>query len=420
MDEERKLVLKMLAEGKITPDEAEKLLDALEGSAYEPEMPGPQGLGASAACFGECREPRGADEADTKSGTVGDEDHRLEWEGKARADRGAPFETRFEQAIRDIVEGAVDQAAKAVEAASKLANKVGAKAIEIGDPEGIGGVIGLFGGVPGVRAAVEKSGTFAPSLSNGEIKVDVANGRVSVTGWDGDGYRVEARGRVRGRDFSAEAASEILARCVAVDETTGLIEIDQSNDRRVAGLSVNIHVPRSCRYQRVEIDTSNGSIDVSGLHTERLDLDTSNGSVAVRAVEAREMSVDTSNGSVTVQCKADDVSCDTSHGSITAVVEPLGSEAHVDLDTSFGSIRVVLPDDDDLGVSLKADTSFGKIRAQVSADGTHVMEAKGGSKMYQAATPGFESKPRRCIVKADTSFGSIEVRRGRLEEGTEW
>lgn len=403
MDEERRLVLKMLAEGKITPEEAEKLLDALEGSAYEPEM------------------SRGrSDEADPKAGASENADRRSDWEERAQADRHVPFETRFEQAIRDIVEGAMDQAAKAVDAASKLAIKVGAKAIEIGDSDGIGGMLAVLGVASGAKASVEKTGKLSPNALQREIRVDVANGRVSVAGWDDEGYRIEVRGRVKGRGFSGEELAAILGSCIKVDEKAGRIEIDQSQDRRVTGLAVEIRVPRSLKYRRVSIDTSNGSVEVLGLHADRLDVDTSNGPVRVKAVEAREISVDSSNGPVTVQCRADDVSCDTSHGPIAAMVEPLGSEAHVNLDTSFGPITVVIPDDEDLGVSLRADTSFGKIKAQVSAGNASILEAGAGSKVYQAATPGFESKPRRCIVKADTSFGSIEVRRGRLEEGALW
>lgn len=235
------------------------------------------------------------------------------------------------------------------------------------------------------------------------LRISTQNGSVSLTGWDNNYISVEARKSVSGmkgenelRDLLKKVEIVTVANganaSVLVDfpdELTGFL------DGGVGfGASLDVFVPNQFEY--VNIDTSNGKIDINGIDSEMsadtsngslnlsnfkgmLDLDTSNGAVRLNKVELSDGRniIKTSNGSISgdiILPENGSVICDTSNGRVDLSV-PSNSRAYLEADTSNGSVSVrgikmeiIDESKSDLtaelnggGISFKIDSSNGNI-----------------------------------------------------------
>lgn len=126
--------------------------------------------------------------------------------------------------------------------------------------------------------------------------------------------------------------------------------------------TVVIRIPEEVRMEDVKLDTGNGTIELSGLHTDNLDLHTSNGRIELDQVDVdTQTSVKTSNGAIickgvfdgTTNLKSSNgeisvegsltgsVTCKTSNGAINYTEQSLKrTEYYISADTSNGSIRI--------------------------------------------------------------------------------
>ena len=158
-------------------------------------------------------------------------------------------------------------------------------------------------------------------------------------------------------------------------------------------IALQIHFPRS---MVVNVDTSNGSIDLAGGASAALD--TSNGSIEVDGVHG-DLHLDTSNGSIEVNGSLGEVYADTSNGSIKLN----GSPGEVYADTSNGWINLDISGDH-IG-AITADSSNGKITVTMSGyqhDPVVLSTSNGAIELH--AGPGFAAD-----TELDTSNGAIEV-----------
>lgn len=133
---------------------------------------------------------------------------------------------------------------------------------------------------------------------------------------------------------------------------------------RGMGVEFDIELPRQTN---VMIDTSGGSIDVSGIDGAT-HLDTSGGAIKVEDINGR-VHADTSGGSISVENVRGNAHLDTSGGSISV----RAVEGEVNADTSGGWIELV-----DIRGGVVADTSGGWIKA-IDIAGPIDAETSGGS-----------------------------------------
>lgn len=368
MSEERRMILNMLAEKKITADEAAELLRALGPPAGEGPVPGGEQAGAT--------QPAG---------------------GAASADSGQPGGPR---PAPPGVQGA--QAAGAHSAGhsrSILEEFLSRLDIDWGNlPFAVGG--------EAYRFEEEHLGRFG---ANGNIELDLTatNGRVEIFAWDRQDWRATIRKKVR-------AASEEQARQrgeEAAAFSSGPAEI-KFRERSVGwgntGVSIELCVPKDRVYE-VRARSSNGRVVLDGLRCAGLVAKTANGKVGVRVQEASVAEVSTANGQVSFEGTAEKLTCHTANGGI--LVHPIPGKAgmRAELHTANGTIKVRVPQDKGVGYEIEARTGFGGLDVELPEFTVLEHDRQFGRRQLRGRTIDLAGKERKMFLTARTTNGSIRI-----------
>jgi len=226
------------------------------------------------------------------------------------------------------------------------------------EEENVGGVFGSS------NVSASATETFDLTVETPlSLDVETVNGEVSVRGVPGiQTASVVVHRRSRGETL--DEAQDRLDRIVVLVEAQGselrlaYRSSEQESDvRRVSSVSFEVVVPDEAR---VEVETSNGAIDIVAMRGT-IRLDTSNGANDVRRT-AGSLRAETSNGRVEVVGFDGDVVVDTSNGEVW-LEEVVGA---IDAETSNGSVRYSgVPA---AGAANRLRTSNGSITARVPAD----------------------------------------------------
>lgn len=236
------------------------------------------------------------------------------------------------------------------------------------------------------------------------IRVDISGGPIDVNIVPGtDTAKLVLHQQFRTDDESEVA--EILERYeIKAEQSDQTIELSVKPKRR-GGLFRNWGGNNQVRFSAtvscpsdvsLDLDTSGGSITVSGFVEGDLRADTSGGNINVTGGSGY-LNLDTSGGAIEVDEVQGRVRADTSGGRI--VIRYVGPGAtRVNADTSGGSIRIGL--DPEGSYDLTADTSGGGVSLsdlEISASKMSRNHITG--KINGGGTP----------VRADTSGGSIRI-----------
>jgi hypothetical protein len=357
MENERMLILQMVAEKKITAAEAVELLKALEPSSktragWIPEMPTPP------------RPPRPPEMPEPPE----------------------PPRYAGERLSEDI--------------ASRIGSLV----------EGLISNFG-FGFGDGFKFEETVEGTFDAGDFAPEIDFKTSNGRVAVEGWNQPGYMVKLIKRVKApSEQEAMARAKDLAR---VERDGGKLSIrfnqpQQSTIFGGCGLAIIAFLPKDRTY-RFLLQTANGRVEMKDLKGTTVDATTSNGVVKMDTVEAERVETRTSNGKVMLKTSARDVKAHSSNGRITIIPVGTAGDTHYDLHTSNGSVKVQTGKPNGIGFSFDLRTTNGKINVEEAGLEYETNEKHHGMRRVKARSKGFDSASCKISVAAHTSNGSISV-----------
>ncbi|MFS8581988.1 MAG: DUF4097 family beta strand repeat-containing protein [Limnochordales bacterium] len=404
MKEERMMILQMLQEGKITAEEAHDLLEAL---ALSQEA-----------------EKEGAAE-------------RLADEVSGRIERAVDVVEEQLEKVRENVEDRLKEVKVRIEAARDRAEEDAAYPVESLEdvlvtvergfsqfakefPEAIGRLFHFdFGPFTGYTVERTYEGTFGEDVAEGRAEasafVSTRNGSVTWETWDGPGYKVTVTSKVRAED---EDAAEERAAEATVWETTETGFRLAAADRRGVSSSVHVLVPRNIRL-RIETETRNGSVRGKDLTLTAGQFNTANGSIRLEDIDATELQAGAANGSIRIVGAVEILRGTTAQGSIDARLtdSPVNGEAVQRADwklrTSNGSIRVHLPEGDDIGYEVDLKTGNGRARAELPG-----FTGETGGRSRRSViwhSDRHEDKPRRIAVQARTANGSIRVTAGDVD-----
>lgn len=386
--EEKMFIVEMVRDGKITSEQAVQLLNALERSPEQLEIP--------------------SDEV------------RLE-----------------EDLVEEKVEQKVQKMGETIEAiAEDLATKT----------ENV-----FFRGLrrrPKFIYADEFCGQFP---EHGEIEVTLysMDGAIEVKTWEKDHYRLEVIKKVN--TVSEEEAQKILEGCVefkqeglslaATAKSRGtlrsrnitvdfILTLPTSRkarlDLRSGDGSVAIHgVSGSlCKaatgdgslgvgnsdFGILEIGTGDGSIVLQGISADECRARTGDGSIKVFESKVKMLDANTGDGSIVIERLSGDVTAKTMDGSINADFIGTGNWL---LKTKDGSIAVRIH-------GLKTDlyevdlsTRDGRIDVEGMEDADIILDQRGAAhvvRRYKAVSRGFAQADSRGSLKAGTGSGSVAVR----------
>ncbi len=251
----------------------------------------------------------------------------------------------------------------------------------------------------------------------GAVDLDVytSNGRVTIQGIEGQ-TTVEVIATIRSRGDSLIEAANRAAKIV-VEMTQNGNHVELSYDatahpwdvRRYSGVDFAITVPTT---MDVEVDTSNGSVEVSDI-VGILDLDTSNGAIDVSNAVG-EVDAETSNGAISIDTYEGILSLETSNGRIemedvVAVVDAQTSNGRIEfsgalvdgvdhrMSTHNGAISIMLSTN--ASVMIEASTSNGSISTDLPLIGD-----TDGKEWSAALNP-----PATAMLTLETSNASIEI-----------
>lgn len=430
MTDERIMVLKLIEEGKISADEGLMLLEALGGDSKEKSYVKDEAYDyreSISRLTGEIKEAvlqssQSAKEATREARLAAKEAAK---EAKAKA-RSAAIEAKLhaKDAEREAKREAKERQRQIREEAEEAAEKIKSRILDtewedtlLNTLDGVGNL------VTSVLSGVEKAigfnfydntysfeevieGNFSESEDNsGEfIHVQTANGRIEVYGWEEDKFRLVLTKKIKAGS-EEEAQAKIDNRVTVSHSDAGLIVDAKSLKGINAGMSVELWLPRDKVFD-FTFDTGNGRITMEDLNAEGIEARTSNGRIVLVGVTAKAAHLRSSNGSIRCDGGIPLLTAYTSNGSINLATSEEDVNAY-ELSTTNGAVRVMVDDCDDLAHDFDLSTSFGKIRVNLP-------EAVGGYQQnvkYRLldTTENLTTYPKRLRLAAATSNGNITV-----------
>ncbi len=390
MNEEKRMILEMLKDGKISTEEAEKLLDALgktkesTGSFYsgrsssKKEINLEQIMQKISGKLDEMAVKLGGNEGDSFSKTIGNIGVEV---GSAVSDLGKDLGQAFEGIVLNVKDFAVNSNNKEMETIQS--------AIEY-DLSGVRNPTLDFKAVNG--GIILKSSKEAEKLS---LNVTASYKRKEIS----PGEKLF--------DFYLEDDRLIFS-------------------PRFSGVSIAIEgiIPRM-DYDKIYLQTKNGGLAMKGVSCDLVNFETTNGRILLKGISAKNIELSTKNGRIEFEkIGANEINAQTSNGKLKlANVDcPL-----INCRTSNSSVEAYSVRSDDLVLkttnsSLVADsilserillyTTNGKVELtnydEESVSEIDLQTTNGSIKIDK--TPKY--KPSKYML--ETSMGSIEINKDRL------
>lgn len=386
--EERKAVLKMLDEGKITMEEAETLLDALEEVPQEEQPKEKPSAGKRSVDLDEQIE-------DFKVGLKDGLSQVKKDIARARDEiEKSPVKEDFSNFIKSLMESI------------------------------------SFSAGSGYKFEDVVEGNFAAGAGETvEVEMDTRNGSIFIEPVQGEDYKLIINSTVKADDEEEAKARKEKGLEVSRDGRHLKLRVKERNVFASVQLLLPVHLiynlnldssngkvkVTGLKVDKAKADTSNGSISFQDLKGSVFHADTSNGRVEMMGLEGEEYIADTSNGSIVIEGKGRIFTCDTSNGSVN--LKPSFSHSgEIKVETSNGRIRITLPDEEEKGYKIKARTSMGGIKLNIP---NLVYQERSDSftqKNLVASSENFQDKPVKINIDATTSMGSIFMSRQGFED----
>jgi DUF4097 and DUF4098 domain-containing protein YvlB len=252
-----------------------------------------------------------------------------------------------------------------------------------------------------------------------DMDIDVANGKVTIAAWDQNDVRIECQSKVYRVETQDEARQSFLKDVIFAIEGEKLRFTTQQKWMKVEAV---IYVPKS-QYERVRIRMFNGSISGENLQVRDLRVKTANGKINLDHIISRKGEVETANGPIQILGSAiEDLEVETINGAIKLEGDYQKLETQtfngnttfnlqgercelVSAKATTGSIDLYVPEGIPVNGELK--TNLGGFN--VKLDGVQILEEK--SEMVQKLLR-FQSvnHPDKMLkIFTDTKTGSITV-----------
>lgn len=439
VSEERLMVLTMLQEGKISSDEASKLLKALEELEMEEELEREEELY-------NFNKPKRDYNTDDEKYTDFIHDDKLKEANKSK-----------EKMIADKIE----KLGKKAEKMERFGDNFGEKMDDIGENfgekmenwgENFGEKMGNWGEnfgekmgkvgeelAEGATSITEKvlklvdnfigDGSFNMFLGNYEtinetidknistidspiIEIHGANGKIVLHSWEEENIHIKARCSIKKSIY---------------DKSQSVYEVIDQNNKLIfkprytngIGTSLEVYIP-SKEYEKIFLLTSNGRIEADEISTKELVLDTTNGSIKVgeinsnriiacsnngaitaEYIDSKKIELETSNSTINVHgTNCEDIVATTKNGRI--FINDVQSKS-MSLTSSNSSIKV----EDSISSSILAKTSNSSIK--INDIETSILQKVEAYTSNSSIEIYIDDHNKAYNIDAQTSMGRIDV-----------
>ena len=236
-------------------------------------------------------------------------------------------------------------------------------------------------------------------IKDGSVIRINSNGPVSIQGIDSDEFSLELVKMVRSEDETK--ASVIAKEFIDIETTEDKIEINLL-DKRELWLEVKINLPRNYQYQ-VEIQSINGKLSLLDLDLISTKLSTVNGRINIEKCSGDTLALNTINGGIDASGAFNLIDYVTHNGSIDCYLQD--GNAKVSLKSTNGSLRVRVPIKQSIDYNIEASTGWGKINVDLPLKELKVNRS--GNNFVQAKTISDKEKTETLNIRAFTSNGAI-------------
>lgn len=391
--EEKMLILKMLQEGKITAEEAHKLLESIGANAtgsesdtrrydkkFEDKM---QGLQQKASKVAE----KLGNSLNSSAEKFGSNSEKF----------GDDFAKRMESFGNDIADSAV-------KFSDKLVNYLG-NFIDVGND----------------KYQYIKNYIY-PLADNAEISIDTSNFAVIVSPTTGSDLLVNLY-------VNSSTPNLVLDESFKVDQVNNNFSFKTQFPSRTWG-KVEVLVPKhlntlnivttngKCELNDITADnivpnTSNSKISLLNCQSKTLKVSTSNGKIIVADTSSDFADFNTSNGKIEIaNCKFDKLDAKTSNGAVVldGIYKVNAKEGSYNLRTSNGKITISLSNSETCGCMIDATTSVGNIAVDLPQL-NYFIDKKSFSmqSVAQIKSANFDSIEDKIFINAHTSNSSIVI-----------
>lgn len=391
--EERMLILKMLQEGKITAEEAHKLLEAIDKSnaGFEAESR------KNEARFEEKvqkLQEKANKVAEKVSSTLNSSAEKITSNTEKFGD---DFSKRMETFGNDIAESAV-------KFTDKLVNYLG-NFIDVGYDK------------------YQYKKNYAYELAdNAEIKVDTCNFAVMVNPTAESMLSVNLY-------VNTSIPNLVVDEYFIVTQTENGVSVKTQFPSRTWG-KIEINIPKHLSHldiittngkcelvditaDSIESNTSNGKICLYNCQSKTIQAVTSNGKILASETTSAFADFSTSNGKIEIEhCKFNKLDAKTSNGSIVldGIDKMDSAEGSYNLRTSNGKIVIELNDSSELGCMIDATTSLGSISVELPQL-NYFVDKKSFSMQSSAQikSANFDTVENKVFINAHTSNSSISI-----------
>ncbi|OGO76811.1 MAG: hypothetical protein A2Y23_09050 [Clostridiales bacterium GWB2_37_7] len=391
--EEKMLILKMLQEGKISAEEAHKLLEA---------------VGKTSTSF----------ETDARKNEKKFEEKMQELQQKANkvAEKlGSTLNTSAEK-FSSNSEKFGDDFAKRMES---FGNDIADSAVKFTDR--LVNYLGNFIDVGNDKYQYKNNYQYSLA-DNAEISVDTCNFAVIVSPTGESNLTLNLY-------INTSIPNLAIEEYFKVSQTDNSLSFKTQFPSRTWG-KIEIFVPKhlsnlkilttngKCELiditvDNIESNTSNGKICLTNCQSKTIGAITSNGKIITSGTTAAFADLSTSNGKIEIEsCKFDKLDAKTSNGSIIldGIYKMSSAEGNYNLRTSNGKISIELNNSETSGCMIDATTSLGSISVDLPQL-NYFVDKKSFSMQStaQIKSANFDSLSDKIIIHAHTSNSSIVV-----------
>ncbi|MCJ7840209.1 DUF4097 family beta strand repeat-containing protein [Lederbergia sp. NSJ-179] len=252
------------------------------------------------------------------------------------------------------------------------------------------------------------------------IDIDVANGPVRIKTWDQPEIRIECQAKIYRTEDREEARNYFLDHSVFQYENGLLIFSTRSKMMKVDSV---VYIPEktykklsirvfnggvrgtNLQAETVIIKTTNGKVELTNVHGEKLDLDTVNGQVILAESKIEKVEAETVNGIIKVDGTYKDLGLQSLNGNIDCI---LTDEAPGVIETKSvtGNIHITLP----RGIAIDGDVQSNVGNYNLQLNDIDIMHEKNEIIQKQVKFKRSGTGERRVHLFANTKTGSVYVR----------
>jgi DUF4097 and DUF4098 domain-containing protein YvlB len=394
ISEEKKFILKMLEEGRISSDEAAKLIEAIENRGVKDEDDGSKRQ---------------------KKTSFNDEvskvkDKLNEWKKE--------FKKNYSQKDFD----------RAVEEFTKRAEKVGKNLAytTIGFADKLVEFVSSFVdtnsfNVFGKYNAIDKVFNVDNVSEGMELNVEAINGHILVKKHTEN--RIVIRSIVKSPE---DNANDILD----FSQGEGTVSLKFNKIGNIS-ISHELFLP-AVKFKSIKLVTRNGkiyvedslsesfnavtsnsNIDLMGVTSDNITVETKNGRISFGYIIGKNISVNTNNSVIDIkQIKTANLNAVTNNGRI--LIENVHNfngepDINVKLKTSYAGIKVNMNDMEKRGYRVKGETTNGDINLLIPEITYHNISKQMSKNFVEAESSGYDSYENKVNITAQTSYGFIEI-----------